>query len=260
MGQLLLLILLGLAGWFASTLWIIRRQVGRADYIRSYMFPPGLLERFAKRRPGLDLADRHLAAHALRQFFLVYLKSGFRPVSMPSQSVDDLWHEFILYTKNYEQFCKMAFGRFLHHAPAEVLSTEQRANDGLRRTWWYACLEENINPRNATRLPLLFALDGKLKLEDGFRYAPDCAELRKNGDGDVYCGGDFSSPGASEHGYSFSHETHFDGPSGDHGHGHGHGHGDGGGGHGHGSDGGHADSGGHSGCHGGCSSCSGGGD
>jgi hypothetical protein len=52
---------------------------------------------------------------------------------------DDLWHEFILYTKNYEQFCRKAFGRFLHHTPAAVLSKGQQGNAGIRRTWFYAC-------------------------------------------------------------------------------------------------------------------------
>jgi len=38
----------------------------------------------------------------LRQFFLAHLKSGRRYVSMPSQVADGLWHEFILFTKNYD--------------------------------------------------------------------------------------------------------------------------------------------------------------
>ncbi len=155
------------------------------------MFPPGLLERLHKQRPELALKDQQLVARALRQFFLVYLKSGFKHISMPSQVVDDLWHEFILYTKNYEQFCKQAFGRYMHHTPAAVLGASQRSNEGLRRTWWFACLEENINPRRATRLPLLFALDSKWNIADGFRYEPDCSALKMNGDGTVYCGGDF---------------------------------------------------------------------
>jgi hypothetical protein len=74
-----------------------------------------------------------------------------------------------------------------------VLATAQRDNTGLRRTWWHCCKDENINPRRPTRLPLLFALDAKLGVADGFRYAPDCSALRAGGDGSVYCGGDFSS-------------------------------------------------------------------
>ena len=75
-------------------------------------------------------------------------------VSMPSQVVDDLWHELILYTRHYQLFCRHAFGRFMHHAPAVVLSKEQRGNEGLRRCCQLACLEEHINPRKPTRLPL----------------------------------------------------------------------------------------------------------
>lgn len=132
----------------------------------------------------------------MRQYFLAYLKSGKQYVSMPSQVTDELWHEFILYTKHYEAFCKRAFGQFLHHTPAVVLGKRRIGNEGLRRCWWHACREENINPKNPLRLPLLFAIDNKLKIADGFIYQPDCSKLqsRQANDGsNVYCGGDFSS-------------------------------------------------------------------
>lgn len=199
-----LLLVIGCTVLLFLVLWLYGRwrAVTRADYIRCYMFPKGLLEKLHQRRPELSLKDQQLVARALRQFFLVYLKSGYKQVSMPSQVVDDLWHEFILYTKNYDAFCRKAFGRYMHHTPAAVLGQHQRSNDGLRRTWWYACLEENINPRRATRLPLLFALDGKWNITDGFRYEPDCSALRKNGDGTIYCGGDFSGDSSIAHGFS----------------------------------------------------------
>lgn len=183
-----------------ALMWNKLRKVRRAEYIRTYPLPAGLFERLRKRRPELTLKDCQLVSQALRQFFLAYLKSGCRFVSMPSQVADDLWHEFILYTKNYDLFCKQAFGQFLHHTPAVVLSTAHQNNAGLRRCWWYTCREENINPRDPTRLPLLFALDSKLKVADGFRYVADCSTVRRQGAGSdsgsvVYCGGDFSSPG-----------------------------------------------------------------
>ncbi|HVF17642.1 MAG TPA: hypothetical protein VNA21_12045, partial [Steroidobacteraceae bacterium] len=83
-----------------------------------------------------------------------------------SQVADDLWHEFILYTRGYEMFCKRAFGRFMHHTPAIAMGASEQNNDGLRRTWRHACWEENINPRSPTRLPLLFALDAKLGVSE----------------------------------------------------------------------------------------------
>jgi hypothetical protein len=115
---------------------------------------------------------------------------------MPSRVADDLWHEFILYTKNYDAFCRRAFGRFLHHTPAVVPGDARRSNEGLRRCWRHACLEENIDPRTPARLPLLFALDGKLNVSGGFRYVADCSSLRRAGEsggdadnGDGGCGG-----------------------------------------------------------------------
>ena len=169
------------------------RETRRAEFIRHYPFPKGLIEKLQARRHGINAKDGQLVARALRQFFLAHLASGRQFVSMPSQVTDELWHEFILYTRNYEAFCRRAFGRFMHHTPAVVLGPERRDNAGLRRTWWHCCKDENINPSKPTRLPLLFAIDTKLGIADGFHYVPDCSALREGGSGTAYCGGDFGS-------------------------------------------------------------------
>ena len=174
-----------------AVLWGRYVRLKRDRYIRDFALPKGLYERLKKRRPELEVKDCALVARGLRQFFLAYLHSGRKFVSMPSQVVDDLWHEFILYTKAYDAFCRQAFGGFLHHTPAVALGAEKRDNQGLRRAWWYACKEENINPAQALRVPLLFALDGKLGIGDGFIYVPDCESLGTDGRGNVHCGSDF---------------------------------------------------------------------
>jgi hypothetical protein len=183
-----------------AILWLRWRQLAREAFIRDYAFPQGLLDRLAKHRPGLTLKDRALVARGLRQFFLTYLRSGRRFVSMPSQVADDLWHEFILYTKSYDAFCRQAFGRFLHHTPAVVLGEQQQSNAGLRRCWHWACREENIDPQHPSRLPLLFALDAKLGIADGFIYAPNCKVLAPGGTGTAYCGADLGSGSGSDGG------------------------------------------------------------
>jgi hypothetical protein len=192
---LILTLILSIALLVVWTRW---RRAVRADYIRTYMLPKGIFEKLQAKRPELTLKDCQLTARALRQYFLAYLKSGCQFVSMPSQVADDLWHELILYTRHYDEFCNKAFGGFMHHTPAVVLSADRQNNTGLRRIWWYACLDENINPRQPTRLPLLFALDAKLKVGDGFIYTPNCEALRDNhsnrgSGGTTQCGGDFSS-------------------------------------------------------------------
>ena len=187
---LIAVVVLGLA---LLVLTLKLREARRAEFIRHYAFPKGLIEKLQARRPGLPAKDGQLVARALRQFFLAHLAAKRQFVSMPSQITDDLWHEFILYTRHYDDFCRRAFGRFMHHTPAVALGVGQQGNAGLRRTWWYCCKEEHINPRTPTRLPLLFAIDAKLGIGDGFRYVPDCKALRQGGDGSAYCAGDFAS-------------------------------------------------------------------
>lgn len=39
----------------------------------------------------------------------------------PSRQVDIGWHTFILYTKEYAEFCRRVAGRFIHHVPDDVI-------------------------------------------------------------------------------------------------------------------------------------------
>ncbi len=49
-------------------------------------------------------------------------------VILPAMDVvDDLWHEFILYTTDYAEFCHNHFGHFIHHEP-----TRDAERDELR--------------------------------------------------------------------------------------------------------------------------------
>jgi hypothetical protein len=83
----------------------------------------------------------------------------------------------------------------MHHTPAVVLGSNTQSNEGLRRCWWFACVEENIDPKKPLRVPLLFAIDGKLNIPDGFTYVPDCKGVADGASGGhVHCGGSFSDP------------------------------------------------------------------
>jgi hypothetical protein len=33
------------------------------------------------------------------------------------QEIDEMWHEFILFTQDYTEFCHQYFGEYLHHLP-----------------------------------------------------------------------------------------------------------------------------------------------
>jgi hypothetical protein len=199
-GDIVFFVFLGIFALVVGASWFNSRQrLRRAEFIRTYRWPPGLLDKLSQQHPALQRKESALVSNGLRQFFLAYLMSGRQFVSMPSQIVDDLWHQFILYTREYQSFCNKAFGTFLHHTPAVVLGENRSNNEGLRRAWWHSCKEENIDPRQPTRLPLLFALDAKLKIPNGYVYQADCEPWRRREEktgvtaGAVHCGGDFSS-------------------------------------------------------------------
>ncbi len=80
-------------------------------------------------------------------------------VAMPSRIVDDAWHEFILFTRDYQNFCTQAFDYFLHRTPMQAVSRSQFAENALMRAWSLACRIEKLNPTAPARFPLLFAID-----------------------------------------------------------------------------------------------------
>ncbi len=204
-------------------LWRLRQARLREQHIRSFAFPKGSFAKVIAKYPHLTQKDMELVSRGLRQFFLAYLRSGRRHVAMPSQVADELWHEFILHTRHYQAFTQKAFGGFLHHTPAVVLSSQSQYNAGLRRCWRHVCDEEHINPRKPSRLPLLFALDKKLAIANGFFYVADCSGVAREGDSGstgMYCGGDFANSSIDGGTAGLS-----DDGGGHHG---GHGHGDGG--------------------------------
>ena len=176
------------------------RDQRREQCIQDFMPPPEMLDVMRVRYPHLSMADCETVVQALRQFFLAHLRNRMFFMSMPSQVADALWHEFILSTRLYEEFCRRAFGKMLHHTPAHAVGGLRQARLGLRRAWKLICAQERIDPKNPERLPLLFALDATLEIKDGFFYRLDCKERMRRGatlgaDGTtgVYCGADLGA-------------------------------------------------------------------
>ena len=188
-----LLMLLAALAWFANAL-----RGRRMRFIDEYAFPKGIRERVRKRYPHLTDEQLDLVMRGLTEWFHLHREAGRVTLSMPSQVVDAAWHEFILFTAGYRQFCSRGLGRFLNHTPAEAMRSPTDAQDGLCRTWRRACQRSGIEPGAPTRLPLLFALDADLGIPDGFRYTLDCrAGLAQGAAPSSYCATDITSGGCS---------------------------------------------------------------
>jgi len=158
----------------AAIAWWRSLLRSRTVFIDAYPYGKFLDKRLAARRPELNEEQRQLVFDALREYFHLCREAKNRMVAMPSQAADDAWHEFILFTRQYRRFCADAFGRFLHHTPAEAMRTPIQAQDGIKRAWHLACQREGIDPKAPQKLPLLFALDAMLGIVGGFVYQLDC--------------------------------------------------------------------------------------
>lgn len=160
-----------------------KRRVRMRSIIENYQFPVKVHASVKQHYPHLSESDVDLVVAGLREYFYLCLGAKKGSVAMPSQVVDVAWHEFILFTKAYESFCTQAFGKFLHHTPAEAMKTPVIAQDGIKLAWRLSCIKEGINPQSPSKLPFIFALDSRLKIEDGFHYALNCQKRK----GDAYC-------------------------------------------------------------------------
>jgi len=43
--------------------------------------------------------------------------------------IDDMWHSFLLFTKDYTDFCHQYFGGFIHHTPTTEAEKAKRRNN-----------------------------------------------------------------------------------------------------------------------------------
>lgn len=184
--SLTLLIVLGVFIAIAVTVAFVWRQADRvyarrAEYIRTYRFPAFLAERLKAKHPALSPRDVDRVFRALRQYFLACLhaKATSRNLAlgMPSRVVDDLWHEFMLASRDYTAFCKRAFGGYLHHTPdtnmkspmTDALANTLQALRGSQRRLGAGRDTEAL----VAGIPLLFAIDSALAIEGGFTHSAE---------------------------------------------------------------------------------------
>jgi len=87
--------------------------------IQAWSFPPHIWEQVAKAFPEAGPeGGRAAVEQGLRDWFVCCAWRGKRELGMPSKAVDEAWHELILDSVSYVEFCRTVFGTYLHHFPA----------------------------------------------------------------------------------------------------------------------------------------------
>lgn len=63
-----------------------------------------------------------------RFLFMAATQSQSKPL-YPTPRIDEGWHTFLLFTKEYAEFCDDFFGNFLHHIPRHLSDPVTRTED-----------------------------------------------------------------------------------------------------------------------------------
>jgi hypothetical protein len=85
---------------------------------------------------GLDKSQAEDLFRDTKRF--LFLAANFKdkgPFS-PSAAIDNGWHEFLMFTEDYQRFCTTHFGEFLHHRPFVPWIAEKPG--GIYRTYCVA--------------------------------------------------------------------------------------------------------------------------
>lgn len=94
----------------------IRREPGQYMEALGYE-APFLIDKLLKEQ----IVETAQEAEALFAEVIKYLILGRtypgKPWEMISRRVDEVWHQFVLFTAEYTEFGKRYFGHYLHHAP-----------------------------------------------------------------------------------------------------------------------------------------------
>lgn len=153
----------------------------RREYIKNFEFSEMIKLRLKNQHfQNINNEDLQRIIFSLQTFFLMVLENKGTSVAMPSKVVDIAWHEFILCTKDYAEFCQKAFGKFLHHTPTERMKSPTESTNGILNCWTLACELENIDPENPKSLPSIFSIDSEFNIKDGFYYTLDCTQFKDN--------------------------------------------------------------------------------
>jgi hypothetical protein len=164
--------------------WARRVENGRAQELRkrcppatvaAAQIPPAVRAAWVHHAPdefpGLATDDAAWlrCSLGLAQFFeACRLQSGQGACALPSKAADSVWHVWLkLDPAGLSDWQQRFFDRVVEHREAGQLGAP--LDDCLARAWVGACASEGLSPLGP-RLPLLFALDGLLRLPAGWAY------------------------------------------------------------------------------------------
>jgi hypothetical protein len=168
-----------------SVVALENRQWGKQKMaLEDWQFDEAYKREVLLKYPHLSKAEVMEAFEQLRLYFSICWRNEKKIVGMPSKLVDACWHVFICDTRKYAKFCEAVFGRFLHHEPPNGIELQKMPADALNQLQMLAnarayqgallCGTKQVNV--GLTVPLLFSIDERLRIDDGFCYSTEFLE------------------------------------------------------------------------------------
>ncbi|MEK8131790.1 hypothetical protein WMW72_28165 [Paenibacillus filicis] len=93
----------------------LQSAVRRLEGALSGPYEAKIKERVQAHQPAMSDAEFKWKLLELKRYFL--MTAVLRDVPMFSEAVDDIWHEMLMFTREYHQFGETFVGSTIHHAP-----------------------------------------------------------------------------------------------------------------------------------------------
>lgn len=132
-----------------------------------YNFPQIVIDRVSKKYPLAGTDQLSVAFRGFLDYVNLCVAYQDKEIPMFSESVDEVWHQFILDTRSYQKFCEEHVGYFLHHVPNGSNSSYniQEERKKLKMLWMLTCRHADIDPLKG-QVPDLFAADMVLNVKN----------------------------------------------------------------------------------------------
>ena len=148
----------------------VRKSPSPRDFTQIARFDAPYLEEVAIRKGIVRNTPEFDALFAELKKYLYLCRHSSTTLAMLDESVDSLWHEFILFTAEYRHFCESLIGKLIDHRP-NTSHTPTRIGSARAFFEAYDTMFGPLSPiwsaRNSGQLPLHPDDESRQRL-DGF--------------------------------------------------------------------------------------------
>src|SRR5258705_10884785 len=81
---------------------------------------PFLIEKLVKEQIAETPSEAEALFTEVKRYLVLAHADNTKKWQMYSRRIDECWHQFILFTRQYFEFCQRYFGKYLPHSPSNA--------------------------------------------------------------------------------------------------------------------------------------------